>query len=93
MCVPTLSHDLSYDVYVYRGDPCTWTVHVHPLCQSNYGCSKGTVTKHDSTGHPSYIAMLFNIFKVDVKLCHKARDTYTTSAQVNNHIIIIIIVQ
>ena len=53
----------------------------------------GTVTKHGCSGHPSYIATLFNIFKVDVKLCHKARDTYTTSAQVNNHIIIIIIVQ
>ena len=36
-----------------RGDPCTWTVHVHPLCQSYYGCSNGTVTKHGSTGHPS----------------------------------------
>ena len=47
----TLSHDLSYDVYVCRGDPCTWTVHVHPLCQSYYGCSNGTVTKHGSTGH------------------------------------------
>ena len=33
---------------------------------------------------------LFNILKVDVKLCHKARDTYT-SAQVYNNIIIIII--
>ena len=49
----TLSHDLSYDVCVCRGDPCTWTVHVHPLCQSYYGCSNGTVTKHGSTGHPS----------------------------------------
>ena len=86
----TLSHDLSYDVCVCRGDTCTWTVHVHPLHQSYYGC---TVTKQGSTGHPSYIATLFNIFKVDVKLCHKARDTYTTSAQVNNHMIIIIIVQ
>ena len=53
MCVVTLSHDLSYDVCVCRGDPCTWTVHVHPLCQSYYGCSNGTVTKHGSTGHPS----------------------------------------
>ena len=74
MCVATLSHDLSYDVCVCRGDSCTWTVHVHPLCQSYYGCSNGTVTKHSSTGHPSYIATLFIIFKVDVKLCHKARD-------------------
>ena len=87
------AYDLSYDVCVCRGDSCTWTVHVHLLRQSNYGCSNGTVTKHGCSGHPSYIAMLFNIFKVDVKLCHKARDTYTTSAQVNNHIIIIIIVQ
>ena len=89
----TLSHDLSFDICVCRVDPCTWTVHVHPLCQSYYGCSNGTVTKHGSTGHPSYIATLFNIFKVGVKLCHKARDTYTTSAHVNNHIIIIIRVQ
>ena len=93
MCVATLSHDLPYDVCVCKGDSCTWTVHVHPLCQSYHGCSNGTVTKQGSTGHPSYIATLFNIFKVDIKLCHKARDTYTTSAQVNNHIIIIIIVQ
>ena len=51
MCVVSLSHDLSYDVCVCRGDPCTWTVHVHLLCQSYYGCSNGTVTKDGSTGH------------------------------------------
>ena len=38
---------------VCRGDTRTWTVHAHPLCQSYYGCPKGTVTKHGSTGHPS----------------------------------------
>ena len=51
MCVATLSHDLSYDVCVCRRDTCTWTLHVHPLCQSYYGCSNGAVTKHGSTGH------------------------------------------
>ena len=29
----------------------TWTVHAHPLCQSYYGCSNGTVIKHGNTGH------------------------------------------
>ena len=52
MCVVTVSHDLSYDVYVCRGDPCMWTV---PLCQCYYGCSNGTVIKHVSTGHGCYI--------------------------------------
>ena len=61
MCVVTLSHDLSYDVCVCRGDPCTWTVHVHPLCQSYYGCSNGTVTKHGSTGHPSTYHTSFTV--------------------------------
>ena len=51
VCVATLSHDLSYDVCVCKGDPCTWTVHVNPLGHSYYGCSNGTVTKHGSTGH------------------------------------------
>ena len=45
----TLSHDPSYDVCVCKGDPCTWTVHVHPLCQSYYGCSNSTVIKYGST--------------------------------------------
>ena len=53
MCVATLSHDLSYDVCVCMRDPCTWSVHVHPLCQSYYGCSNGTLTKQGSSGHPS----------------------------------------
>ena len=69
MCVVTLSHDLSYDVCMCRGDPCTWTVHVHPLCQSYYGCSNGTVTKHGSTGHPSkngfsHLVQLLNLQRV-----------------------------
>ena len=51
MCVATLSHDPLYDVCVCRVVPCTWTVHVLPLCQSYYGCSNGTVTKHGITGH------------------------------------------
>ena len=81
MCVPTLSHDLSYHVCVCRGDSCTWIVHVHLLRQSNYGYSNGTVTiKTQQHWTFLYIATLFNILKVDVKLCHKAMDTYTTSA-------------
>ena len=47
MCVATLSHD----VCVCRGDTCTWTLYVHSLCQSYYGCSNDTVTKHGSNGH------------------------------------------
>ena len=48
MCVATLSHDL----YVCVGET---HVHVHPLCQRYYGCSNGTVTKHGSTGYPSFV--------------------------------------
>ena len=50
-----LCHMICHMMYVCKGDPCTWTVHVHPLCQSYYGCSNGTVTKHGSTGHPSVL--------------------------------------
>ena len=49
-CLWLLCHMICHMMYVCVGET---HVHVHPLCQSYYGCSNGTVTKHGSTGHPS----------------------------------------
>ena len=65
---------------------CTWTIHVLPLCQSNYGFLNCTVTKHGSTGHGCRDPLRYSLLLMTISLIISTQDCITPFNRRHIHI-------